>query len=221
MRTAMELTLFTLLHLLVFVYWLGGDVGVFYASTLLTDEKRDAAGRLAAGKIVADVDLAPRFCLLLALPTGLALAAVKGWMQIDAVWLVAAFIAAFAWIYLVVQLHIRHAGMEAMKRLDTVLRALFLAGLAIAGIGGLIGVFSIPLFVSLKLLILAFAVLMGLLVRIALAPFGPAYIALATNGPDPDTDRIIKTSLNRARPAVVMIWLALLLAAWLGLATPI
>ena len=217
----MELTLFTLLHLLVFVYWLGGDVGVFYASTLLTDEKRDAAGRLAAGKIVADVDLAPRFCLLLALPTGLALAAVKGWMQIDAVWLVAAFIAAFAWIYLVVQLHIRHAGMEAMKRLDTVLRALFLAGLAIAGIGGLIGVFSIPLFVSLKLLILAFAVLMGLLVRIALAPFGPAYIALATNGPDPDTDRIIKTSLNRARPAVVMIWLALLLAAWLGLATPI
>ena len=221
MRTAMELTLFTLLHLLVFVYWLGGDVGVFYASTLLTDDKRDAAGRLAAGKIVADVDLAPRFCLLLALPTGLALAAVKGWMQIDAVWLVTAFIGAFAWIYLVVQLHIRHAGMEAMKRLDTVLRALFLAGLAIAGIGGLIGVFSAPLFVSLKFLILAFAVLMGLLVRIALAPFGAAYIALATNGPDPDTDRIIKTSLNRARPAVVMIWLALLLAVWLGLATPI
>lgn len=216
----MELTLFTLLHLLIFVYWLGGDVGVFYASTLLTDDKRDAAGRLAAGKIVADVDLAPRFCLLLALPTGLALAAVKGWLQIDAIWLAAAFIAAIAWIYLLVQLHIRHAGMEAMKRLDTMLRALFLAGLAIAGIGGLIGAFAIPLFLSLKLLILAFAVLMGLLVRIALAPFGAAYVSLATQGPDPDTDRIIKTSLNRARPAVVMIWLALLLAAWLGLATP-
>lgn len=216
-----ELTLFTLLHLLIFVYWLGGDIGVFYASTLLTDEKRAPAGRLAAGKIVADVDLAPRFCLLLALPTGLALAAVRGWLQIDAVWLIAAFFAAFAWIYLVIQLHVHHAGMEVMKRLDTILRMIFLGGLVLAGAGGLVGVLSMPLFLSLKLLILAFAVLMGLLVRIALAPFGPAYVSLATNGPDPDTDRIIKTSLNRARPAVVMIWLALLLAAWLGLATPI
>lgn len=221
MLTAMELTLFTLLHLLVFVYWLGGDVGVFYASTLLTDEKRAAAGRLAAGKIVADVDLAPRFCLLLALPTGLALAAVKGWLQINAGWVVAAFIAAFAWIYLVVQLHVHHAGMETMKRLDTALRFAFLALLLVAGTGGLVGAFSIPLFISLKLFVLAFAITMGLLVRRALKPFGPAYVALATDGPSPDTDKIIKSSLDRARPAVMLIWAALLLAAWLGLATPV
>ena len=217
----MELTLFTLLHILVLVYWLGGDVGVFYASTLLTDEKRDAAGRLAAGKIVADVDLAPRFCLLLALPTGLALADAKGWLQVDAAWLVAAFLAAMAWIGLVVQLHVRHAGMEAMKRLDTGLRLAFLGGLVIAGGGALAGAFSLPLFLALKLLILAFAIAMGLLVRVALRPFGPAFLALATQGPSPDTDRIIKSCLDRARPAVVMIWLALIAAAWLGVATPV
>ncbi len=217
----MELTLFTLLHLLVFVYWLGGDVGVFYASTLLTDEKRAAAGRLAAGKIVADVDLAPRFCLLLALPTGLALAAVKGWLRIDPPWLIAAFIAAFAWIYIVIQLHLHHTGMETMKRLDALLRIVLLAALLAGGGGGLAGAFALPLFLSLKLLLLAFAIAMGLLVRIALKPFGPAYVALATQGASPDTDRIIKSSLNRARPAVVMIWLALLAAAWLGLSTPV
>lgn len=216
----MEITLFALLHLLIFVYWLGGDVGVFYASTLLTDKKREAAGRLAAGKIVADVDLAPRFCLLLALPTGLALAAVKGWLQINPLWIMTAFIVSFGWIYIVIQLHIHHAGMEMMKRIDTVLRLAFLSSLMISGVGGLIGAFPIPLFIALKLLILAFAVSMGLLVRIALKPFGPAYVSLATSGPDPDTDRIIKSCLNRARPAVLMIWVALLLAAWLGLATP-
>ena len=182
MLTAMQLTLFTLLHLLVFVYWLGGDIGVFYASTLPTDEKRAAAGRLAAGKIVADVDLAPRFCLLLALPTGLALAAVKGWLQINAIWLAAAFIAAFAWIYMVVQLHLHHTGVEVMKRLDTELRLAFLAALLIAGVGGLAGVFFIPLFLSLKFLVLAFAIAMGLLVRRALKPFGPAYVSLAAEG---------------------------------------
>lgn len=217
----MDIALFTLLHLLIFVYWLGGDIGVFYASTLLTDENREAAGRLAAGKIVADVDLAPRFCLLLALPTGLALAAVKGWLQINPLWIISAFIIAFGWIYIVIQLHIHHAGMEMLKRIDMVLRLAFLGALIISGAGGLIGAFPIPLFISLKLLILAFAVSMGLLVRIALKPFGPAYISLATNGPAPDTDRVIKSCLNRARPAVLMIWVALLVAAWLGLAPPV
>ena len=217
----MELTLFTLLHILVFVYWLGGDLGVFYASTLLTDEKRETAGRLAAGKIVADVDLAPRFCLLLALPSGLALAAVKGWLQIGPLWIAVAFALAFAWIYLVVQLHVRHTGMEAMKRVDTVLRLVFLAGLIGAGVAGLAGALALPAFIAWKLLMLAFAVCMGLVVRRALKPFGPAYVSLATKGPDPDTDQIIKAALARARPAVVMIWLSLVAAAWLGLATPV
>lgn len=217
----MELTLFTLLHILVFVYWLGGDLGVFYASTLLTDEKRETAGRLAAGKIVADVDLAPRFCLLLALPTGLALAAVKGWLQIGPLWIAGAFGLAFAWIYLVVQLHVRHTGMETMKRVDTALRLVFLAGLIGAAGAGLAGVLALPAFIAWKLLTLAFAVCMGLVVRRALKPFGPAYVSLATKGPDPDTDQIIKAALARARPAVVMIWLSLIAAAWLGLATPV
>ena len=217
----MELTLFTLLHILVFVYWLGGDLGVFYASTLLTDEKRETAGRLAAGKIVADVDLAPRFCLLLALPTGLALAAVKGWLQIGPVWIAVAFALAFAWIYLVVQLHVRHTGMEAMKRVDTVLRLVFLAGLIGAGGAGLAGALALPAFIAWKLLTLAFAVCMGLVVRRALKPFGPAYVSLATKGPDPDTDHSLQAALARARPAVVMIWLSLVAAAWLGLATPV
>lgn len=217
----MDIALFTLLHLLIFVYWLGGDIGVFYASTLLTDDKRDTAGRLAAGKILADVDLAPRFCLLLALPTGLALAVAKGWLQLNPIWLIVALIAAAGWIYLVIQLHIHHTGMEAMKRVDTLLRITFLSTLTVTGVGALIGAFPIPLFIALKLLILAFAIAMGLLVRIALQPFGPAYVSLATNGPSPETDRIIKSCLDRARPAVVAIWIALLLAAWLGIATPL
>lgn len=216
----LTITTATLLHLLMFAYWLGGDIGVFYASTLLTDEKRDAAGRLAAGKIVADVDLAPRFCLLLAAPTGLALAAAKGWLQIGAIELGFAFVVAFLWIYLVYQLHIRHSGVDMMKRIDTGLRLVFLVLLLVLGLGGLTGIVSLPTFISLKFLILAFAISMGLLVRRALKDFGPAFVKLATEGADPQTDAIIKSALAKARPAVVMIWIALALAAWLGIATP-
>ena len=216
----LTITLFTLLHLLVFAYWLGGDIGVFYASTLLTDDKRDDAGRMAAAKILNDVDLAPRICLLLALPTGLALAVAKGWLALPAIAVGVIFLLALLWVGLVLRLHVDHGGAQAWKNLDFLLRTVFLAVLASAGIAGLAGALDLPLFISLKLMLLAFAVAMGLLVRRVLAPFGPAFAKLATEGADPETNRIIKNALGRARPAVVAIWMALGAAAWLGIAAP-
>lgn len=217
----METTLLTLLHLLVFAYWLGGDIGVFYASTLLTDSQREQAGRLAAGKIVADVDLIPRFCLLLTLPTGLALASAKGWMSLSPLLTGAAFVAAFLWILLVIRLHLNHGGGAMLKRFDMVLRILFLLGLAATGAGAIAGLWALPLFIAVKLLLLGFAVLMGLVIRQLLEPFGPAYLKLATHGADPQTDSIIAGALAKARPAVMMIWISLIGAAFLGVATPV
>ncbi|MEO1135382.1 MAG: hypothetical protein AAFW68_02085 [Pseudomonadota bacterium] len=218
---AMETAIFTLLHLLVFAYWLGGDLGVFYASRLLTDQTRDRAGRLAAGKIVADVDLVPRFCLLLSLPTGLALGAARGWLSISPVWIGAAFVAALLWIFLVVRLHLSHGASIFLKRADVSLRVIFLAGLVGAAISALSGFLDLPLFLALKLLLLGLAVAMGLIVRIVMQPFGPAFMKLTTVGADPETDRIISTSLKKARPAVIVIWIALISAAFLGVAIPV
>ena len=39
------------LHILLFVYWLGGDVGVFYSSTFVTDTSLSREARLTAFKI--------------------------------------------------------------------------------------------------------------------------------------------------------------------------
>lgn len=209
-----------LLHLLVFAYWLGGDIGVFYASTLLTDEKRDIAGRLTAARILTDVDLAPRFCLLLTLPTGLAVAASRGWLTIGPAPVFTVFIAAFAWIWLVWRLHTTHGASDSLKQLDTLLRWLFFVGLAGTGIASLAGVINIPVFIALKLIVLAFAVSMGLLVRRVLVPFAPAFAKLASGDGDTETNQTIKRCLDRARPAVIAIWAALIAAAWLGVATP-
>ena len=214
-----DVVFFGLLHLLVFAYGLGGDLGVFYSSFLLTDPQRAAAGRLTAGRIVADVDLAPRLCLLFALPTGLALADAKGWIDLPSAMIIGAFLLAAVWAGLVLTLHVRH-GASLLRRIDLALRIAFLTGLLGFGAGALAGLVALPLFVALKLCLLAFCVTMGLLVRRALAPFGPAYVALATQGASPETDRAIAESLGRARPCVVAIWCALGAAAWLGLATP-
>lgn len=214
-----EAVLFALLHLLVFAYWLGGDIGVFYSSFLLTDASRPAAARLAAGKIVSDVDLAPRICLLLAAPTGLALAATKGWLSLPEAALSAAFIAALLWIAVILRLHLKH-GPDLLRRLDLFARAGLLLTLAGSGVAGVLGALDIPLFIAVKLILLAFCVAMGLLVRAALSPFGPAFVSLAAKGPSAEGDAAISASLARARPFVVAIWIALVAAAALGVATP-
>ncbi|WP_206340851.1 hypothetical protein [Marinicauda algicola] len=93
----LETTLFTFLHLLVLVYWLGGDLGAFYASFVLTDEARPAGQRLGAAVVVKHVDMAPRMALIFAAPTGLALAVSRGWLALDWGWILAAFALAVIW----------------------------------------------------------------------------------------------------------------------------
>ncbi|MFN5616882.1 MAG: hypothetical protein ACK45V_14535, partial [Brevundimonas sp.] len=92
------------------------------------------------------------------------------------------------------------------------------AGLGAGGVAGLAGVIGWPLFVNLKLLILAGCVLTGLLVRRLTADLGPALGALAAGQADADTR--IARSLAATRPAVLFIWLLLLAAALLGLWKP-
>src|SRR4051812_19078388 len=95
-------SLATLVHVLMFVYWLGADLGTFYSSYLMVDTKRSREGRLAALKIWSSIDMAPRTAMILVLPTGLTLATVKGWLAappwlLAAVWLVAAVWMFVAW----------------------------------------------------------------------------------------------------------------------------
>lgn len=210
--------LVALVHTLIFAYWLGGDLGVFYASFILADRKREPAARMAAAKLLGDLDLVPRACLLFALPTGLLLADAKGWIAVAPIAHAAAFGAAFLWAALVFRLHVRPHPF--LTRLDLGLRVLFLLSLGAAGVAGLAGVIRAPDFLAIKLLLLAFCVGMGLMTRMTLRPFGPALARLASEGPHAEGDATIARSLSRARGFVLAIWAALVAAVYFGLATP-
>jgi hypothetical protein len=211
--------LLSLLHLLVFAYWLGGDIGAFRASLMLANANRPAAARLAAATILNDVDLAPRIALLLALPTGVALAVAKGWIAASASLALGLFALAALWIFVVFKLHHAH-GPEWLRRADFWTRTAFAFGLIGAAVAGYSGAIALPLFIELKISLLGFCVAMGLLVRIALKPFPPALAALARGAATAETDDSIRRILARARPAVIAIWGALIAAALLGLWAP-
>jgi hypothetical protein len=211
--------LLLLLHVLILVYWLGGDLGAFVASFLIANPAKDRAARLGAAGLLGDVDMGPRTALILAFPTGFTLAVTRGWLALDPLWIVVAWIAALLWLSIAWRIHVSHAGPAlSLRRFDLGLRWLAAAALGAGGIAGLAGATDWPLFLNLKLLILAGCVLTGLLVRRLTADLGPALGALAIG--QGDADARIARSLTVTRPAVLLIWLLLLAAALLGLWKP-
>lgn len=216
----LDQTLFALIHVLIFVYWLGGDLGAFYTSRYLTQAGISADRRLMAAKIVGDVDMAPRTALILTLPSGLLLAESKGWISVGWPLIVGALIASIAWLGLAWYLHVNHAGgRDSLRKLDLAIRWGLVFGLAAWAVSGLTDARSLPLFFALKLLILVGCILLGLYIRAVLKPLGPALMALA-EPPTDATESLIAHTLNRARPLVTGIWALLIFAAFLGLWTP-
>ncbi|MFZ4603697.1 MAG: hypothetical protein ACOYM8_14730 [Caulobacterales bacterium] len=201
------------LHLLVFVYWLGGDLGAFYASTIIVDAKRSNAARATAAEILTNVDMAPRTALILAAPTGLSLAASRGLVQLDPMGLAAIWVAAIAWLALAWRLHLAHTPPQArLRRLDLAIRWLVIAGL----IGGAIAAADLAAHVRGKLVLLAAAIALGLVIRVLLAPFGPAFAGIMRDGSTPEHEAALSKSLGRARIAVTTLWLVIGAAAFLG-----
>jgi hypothetical protein len=222
----MDLTAFALLHVLTLVYWLGGDLGVFYSSTILTDRSRPVAARAAAAQVLAQVDMAPRTAMILSAPTGITLADAKGWWSLPDWAIALMWFFMLGWLALAWAIHVRHLPPGSpWRQLDLFIRwaaivKLIALALGLSG-GWTMGlVEELPLFIRVKLAILAGAIACGLWIRRALSPFGPAFAAMLRDGATPETDAAIASALDRSRPAVVVIWVLLLAAAFLGLWTP-
>lgn len=216
-----EIALFTLLHLLVFVYWLGGDLGAFYTSRFLIKPGVSADRRLLAAKIVGDVDMAPRTALILTLPTGLTLANSAGWIDLAPLAIALVWLSALGWLTLAWVIHLKHGAAPApWRQADLAIRWLLVLGLIAAAIWNIAGEGSLPIFLSLKLLALAACTALGLFIREVLKPLGPALMGLS--GPDAaSAEASLAATLNRARPLVTCIWALLIGAALLALYKPV
>lgn len=220
----LTLALATVLHILVLVYWLGGDLGAFYASTILTDAKQSVSARAAAANVLAQVDMAPRTALILAFPSGATLAMLTGWLALEP-WHIGVIWAGFlVWLALAWGIHMAHLPPDSTARqLDLMLRVLVASALIAVAIwpSAFFSGATFPLFLQGKCAILAACIVCGLGIRKMLAPFGPAFAALMRDGASEATNATIATSLDRARPFVLLIWALLIAAAFLGVAKPV
>lgn len=218
-----------LLHLVLLTYWLGSDIGVFYAAKYVVDPNVSTAGRGIAMKIMHMVDLAPRVCLILMLPSGVTLMAASdfgrdlfyGWP------LVLAWIGGLAWLAIMLMAFFKSPEQHAdlAYKADWVVRVSATVGLVLVGLYALIvaepfGAETNPKWLAAKVVVYGFAIFCGIMIRVSLRPFAPAFAALMTTGSTPEVEEGISGSMGRSIPWVYLIWVAVLVAAFLGVVKP-
>jgi hypothetical protein len=218
-----EYSLLLLAHLVLFAYWLGGDIGVFYSSFRVCDPALSREARTTALKIMAWVDMVPRYCLVLILPTGLALAATMGvWETREGVVPVVGLLCGL-WLWMVWAIH-HFQGRplaETLRRIDFGIRVLVILSMVGYGVAGLAGHGPINQgWLAAKVLLYGLLVFCGLMIRVMAQPFGPAFAEIARAGSTPEAERRLNGAMQRARPFVIAIWVGLVVITYLGAVKP-
>ena len=183
-----------LLHVMVLTYWLGADLGVFYSSRYVLKPELGTEARATALKIMAWLDVSPRLCLVLFLPSGVTLMALDdygrdtfyGWP------LVAIWVASAGWFGLVLADHLLHDSplQKRVKQLDLAARFVVITSLLGASAYTLLaeepfGVTTNPKWLGAKVGLYALAIAAGVCIRFQLKPFNGAFVALMTTGSTP------------------------------------
>ena len=210
------------LHILLFVYWLGGDAGVFYASRFVTDTSLSREARLTAFKIFNDLDMLPRYCLALMLTVGGALAHFIGYEHPR--WQLAAILALGPlWVWVVHTIHSKE-GTDFGRRLaawDRRFRVFMIVAIvASVAYHWATGPLRPYPWLAAKLLIFAFLIFCGFMVRRKIPPFIEGFRTLAATGPTPESDRKMIDGMAACRPYVLLIWAGVAISALIGVLKP-
>lgn len=214
-----EYLLLKFFHLIAFVYWLGGDLGTFLASREVIKAEHSPETRHIALKIMLACDMGPKLAMPLILPLGIHLAVSGGWLPLSGGMLGLCWALGLYWFCVVMVLFLNEgqAFTARLMQLDVWFRvaiALVLAGWAIQSLVVGQGMAS---WIAWKLLVFAAMVGCGILIRINLKPFVPAFGEMMASGPSEASNSAMQHSIGRCRPWVWCIWAGLFVNAALGI----
>lgn len=214
--------LLLLIHLTLFAYWLGGDLGVFYSSGFVVNPELSRETRLTAATIMLGCDLVPRICMSLMLTVGGLLSMYVGVEHLD--WqLVLIILLGPLWLAMVLVLHFKHNApfIPALTKFDFCFRWFLIASIIVSCIYAYSTerLVDTPWIIG-KLLVFAFCVFCGLMIRIKIKGFVNTYIKIVNDSYSDEDNLAMIKSLSAVRPWVVTIWVMLVIEAWLGIAQP-
>jgi hypothetical protein len=212
------------IHLLLFVLWLGADVGVFVLGQHF--RKRTVYSldqRIALLKLLVIVDLTPRAAWALMVPLSLTVSYAGGWWDLPLLlvgfgWAIAGF-----WLWLVFDAHANDMTPRAARsrRWESWLRILLCAGYLWLGLESVVTGHPIAVgWLAWKALLFGLIFAAAIMIDISFKPVGPQLGRLLSEGSSDETELPLLRTMNRTRVWVWCVYLLLLATSWLGVVKP-
>jgi hypothetical protein len=211
------------LHVLMFVFWVGTDMGVMLGARKSTDSRLALDARLTLVKLALLIELLPRTMWAMALPFGVMLSRNRGLLEISdagvaAVWL-------FTLVWVTISLGGAHWSEKPIgQRLAAVNRWIIGAlGVTLVAVGAAsyfgVGPFETG-WLSAKVALYGAINLTVLGIEAAFIPVGPAFGRLFAEGSTPEVESAISRGMQSTMVWVYVSYILILIVGFIGVAKP-
>lgn len=212
------------IHIVLFVYWLGGDLGVYISSKYVANRNLSVDERFRFMALLLACDMGPRSALILFIPVGLEMARIIGVFEVSAmigglVWLFClAWLAVNWWIFF----NDRHPTAAKLRDWDLRLRYLLIPTIAAIAIYSMAAGAPVTVgWLQVKLLVFAVVISCGVYLRSEIPKWVGGFALVRQGGAAADKGNdMIEQALDHSRKVALFLWFGVALAAFLGKVKP-
>lgn len=211
------------IHILLFVFWLGADVGVFTSAVLAKNSKLSFETRANLLRLGLIVDCFPRACFALIFPVGLHLANGLGIYPVSTAlfafgWGLAAF-----WLTIITIAFVNEG--KPIAKLCNNVQFILEAGLGL--LFTIVGLNSLatgaPLddtWFAIKILLFGLAFWAAMAIDLCFRPFFAPFMEIGQFGSTPEREEAVSRAINNTLIAVMTLYILIAVIAFMGKVKP-
>lgn len=211
-------------HLLLFVLWLGADVGVFMLGQHFRRRAQyDLPQRMVLLQLLVNLDMVPRTAWALMVPLTISMVAAGGYWDVPLWGIALSWLVGGIWIWLVWDAHLHDQTPRAARdrRIESWLKYGLTAFYLVLGVVSLsTGEPLAPVWLATKALMFGLIFLAAIMIDVAFKPLGPQLMALLGQGSSDETELPLLRTMNTTRIWVWVVYALLLATAFLGNVKP-
>jgi len=220
----MALEIWGFIHILLFVFWLGGDIGVFVSALFAKNAKYSFETRMTVLQAGLIVDMFPRVCFALILPVGMQLTIELGLYPITTAFLIGGWVVGLAWVAVIFAIAANQGKpiAELLGQVQFGFQAVMGLIFTIVGLNSLAT--DAPLYqtwFAVKILLFGLVYWAGMAIDLCFRPFLAPFMEIGQLGSTPEREEAVSRAINNTLIAVGTLYVLITVIAFLGKVKPV